>query len=83
MFSRLSGELAKKANTVIATDFMETFVKENEETNGPKYSNITFRTLDATKLDYPPNTFDIIFSNWLLHYLDNNEVEKFTYNSLM
>ena len=79
---RLSGEIAKKAKHIIATDFIESFVKENEETNGPKHSNMSFRTLDATKLDYPTNSFDFIFTNWLLMYLNDQEVENFTLNVL-
>ena len=47
--------------------------------NGPYFSNITFRTLDATKLDYPPNSFDCIFFIWLLAYLTDDEVKKCTY----
>ena len=67
----------------MATDFVEAFIKENEEINGPKYSNMTFRTLDAAKLDYPSNTFDLIFSNWLLMYLSDTETTKYAYNNLM
>ena len=67
----------------MATDFVEAFVTENKEINGSKYFNMTFRTLDAAKLDYPPNTFDLIFSNWLLMYLSDNETAKYAYNNLM
>ena len=44
--------------------------------NGPLHSNVTFRTLDATKLDYPPNSFDLIFFSWLLAYLSDEEVRQ-------
>ena len=75
--SRLSGELAKMAKHVTATDLMEKFVKENELANGPAHANMTFRTLDATQLDYPANSFDLVFSNWLLMYLSDEEVDTF------
>ena len=82
-FRRQSGELAKRVKELVATDFVEAFVKENEETNGPKYSNITFRTLDASKLDYPPNTFDMIYSNWLMVYFNDPDFLKYPENVLM
>ena len=44
---------------------------------------MSFRTLDATRLDYPPNSFDVIFSNWLLMYLNNEDTAQFAYNNLM
>ena len=56
---------------------MEKFVKENEATNGPAHPNVTFRTLDATKVDYPAGSFDLVFSNWLLMYLSDTEVDCF------
>jgi phosphoethanolamine N-methyltransferase len=80
---RYSGELAKKAKFVEATDFMESFVKQNEITHGSSYPNMKFRTLDAAKLDYPPNSFDLIFSNWLLMYLNNEDTGRYAYNNLM
>ena len=82
-FRRQSGELAKRVKELVATDFVEAFVKENEETNGPKYSNITFRTLDASKLDYPPNTFDMIYWCWMLGYLNDSDLFKFAEKTLM
>ena len=82
-FRRQSGDLAKRVKELVATDFVEAFVKENEESNGPKYSNITFRTLDASKLDYPPNTFDMIYSNWLMTFFNDRDFLKYPENVLM
>ena len=56
---------------------MEKFVKENEHINGAVHSNMSFRTLDATQLDYPADSFDLVFSNWLLMYLSDSEVDIF------
>lgn len=75
--------MAKVAKSVIATDFIESFVKENEELHGKDYPNMTFRTLDAAKLDYPPESLDFIFSNWLLMYLNNVDTAQYAYNNLM
>ena len=79
---RLTGELAKRVKHLTATDFLETYVRENEMTNGPKYSNVNFRVLDATQLDYPPNSFDFVFSYWLLMYLGDLEMRTFAQNIL-
>jgi hypothetical protein len=32
---------------------------------------------DVTKIDYPENSFDLVFSNWLLMYLSDEEVAQF------
>ncbi len=76
-FSRFTGELAKRCKHVTSTDFMSDFVKENRRANGSKYDNITFNTLDATKMDYPPNSFDMIFFAFLLVYFTDEEIETF------
>ena len=61
---------------------MDYFVEENRHINGPTFHNVTFRTLDATKLDYPSNSFDFIFFTWLLAYLTDEEVKKLAVNAL-
>ena len=82
MHRRLSGELAKRAKHVTTTDFIESFVEENKKINGPKFNNMTFHTVDAMKLDYPQNSFDMVFSVWLFMYLSDEEVESFLHNVL-
>lgn len=56
---------------------MEKFVRENEATNGPDHPNVTFHALDATQMNYPAGSFDLVFSNWLLMYLSDKEVDTF------
>lgn len=74
---RFTGELAKKAGQVLALDFIESVIKKNESTNG-HYKNVKFMCADVTSpsLNIPPNSFDLIFSNWLLMYLSDEEVEN-------
>ena len=43
---------------------------------------MTFRTVDALKLDYPQNSFDMVFSVWLFMYLSDEDVESFLHNVL-
>ncbi|MBA0593754.1 hypothetical protein Gorai_010686 [Gossypium raimondii] len=74
---RFTGELAQKADSVIALDFIEDVIKKNESING-HYKNIKFLCADATSpdLDISEGSMDLIFSNLLLMYLSNEEVEN-------
>lgn len=53
-------------------------VLQNEEINGDIYKNITFMCADVTspELKIEDNSIDIVFSNWLLMYLNDEEVIK-------
>ncbi|RCV16706.1 hypothetical protein SETIT_3G159500v2 [Setaria italica] len=74
---RFTGDLAKEAGHVLALDFIESVIKKNESING-HHKNITFMCADVTSpnLKIEDNSFDLIFSNWLLMYLSDEEVEK-------
>ncbi|XP_071957876.1 uncharacterized protein [Antedon mediterranea] len=76
---RFTGTLAKDANHVTSLDFMEPFVRKNKETNG-HLKNITFVTADVTKQHFEPKSFDVVFSNWLLMYLSDAEVNELIIN---
>ncbi|KAK9067568.1 hypothetical protein SSX86_011679 [Deinandra increscens subsp. villosa] len=73
---RFTGELAKKAGKVIALDFIESVVKKNESING-HLGNVEFMCADVTSsdLNFPAESMDLVFSNWLLMYLSDTEVE--------
>lgn len=74
---RFTGELAKKAGQVLALDFIESVIKKNESING-HHKNVKFMCADVTSpsLNISPNSVDLIFSNWLLMYLSDGEVEN-------
>ncbi|XP_042500926.1 phosphomethylethanolamine N-methyltransferase-like [Macadamia integrifolia] len=74
---RFTGELAKEAGQVLALDFIESVIKKNESING-HYKNVKFMCADVTSpdLNIAPNSVDLIFSNWLLMYLSDKEVEN-------
>uniref|UniRef100_A0AAQ5ZRH9 phosphoethanolamine N-methyltransferase n=1 Tax=Amphiprion ocellaris TaxID=80972 RepID=A0AAQ5ZRH9_AMPOC len=78
---RFTSHLLTKAAHVTAVDFMESFMESNRKENG-HHSNATFIQADVTKMDNPQNSFDIIFSNWLLMYLSDEEVKTFMENTL-
>ncbi|KAI7749138.1 hypothetical protein M8C21_024364, partial [Ambrosia artemisiifolia] len=69
---RFTGELAKKAGKVTAIDFIESVVKKNESING-HHDNVEFMCADVTSADlnFPAESMDLIFSNWLLMYLSD------------
>ncbi|XP_051115909.1 phosphomethylethanolamine N-methyltransferase-like [Andrographis paniculata] len=73
---RFTGELAKQAGQLVAVDFIESVIKMNESING-HFKNVKFLCADAasSELDFPEGSLDLIFSNWLLMYLADNEVE--------
>ncbi|KAL3839016.1 hypothetical protein ACJIZ3_023607 [Penstemon smallii] len=74
---RFTGELAKKAGELVALDFIENVIKKNETING-HHKNVKFMCADVTSpdLNFPEGSLDLIFSNWLLMYLSDNEVEN-------
>jgi phosphoethanolamine N-methyltransferase len=69
-FTTLLGERAKN---VVAVDFMDNFIEENRKAN-EHLGNVQFVCSDAMSLDFPAGSFDIVFSNWLLMYLNDEEV---------
>ncbi|XP_059147708.1 uncharacterized protein LOC131935364 [Physella acuta] len=71
---RFTAELAKKAERVVAVDFMEDFVEKNKKENY-HMGNIEFVVADVTKMERPKESVDMIFSNWLLMYLEDREVQ--------
>ncbi|KAL3574992.1 hypothetical protein D5086_023093, partial [Populus alba] len=74
---RFTGELAQKASQVVALDFIESAIKKNENING-HYKNVKFMCADATSpdLNFSEGSVDLIFSNWLLMYLSDKEVNR-------
>lgn len=70
----------KKAKSVHALDFMEASIKKNEELNGPpKNPTYTFQQADVTQVDFEQQ-FDVVFSNWLMMYLSDQEIESLAVN---
>ncbi|KAK2439651.1 phosphoethanolamine N-methyltransferase [Trifolium repens] len=74
---RFTGELAQKAGQLLAVDFIESAIKKNQSVNG-HYKNVKFLCADVTSpnMHVPEGSVDVIFSNWLLMYLSDNEVEN-------
>ncbi|PSC74355.1 phosphoethanolamine N-methyltransferase 1-like [Micractinium conductrix] len=78
---RFTGPLAAKAKSVVALDFMENLIDQNRTSNA-HYGNIDFRCGDAMELALPADSCDVAFSNWLLMYLGDAEVQQLALNML-
>uniref|UniRef100_A0A804NES7 phosphoethanolamine N-methyltransferase n=1 Tax=Zea mays TaxID=4577 RepID=A0A804NES7_MAIZE len=74
---RFTGELAKTSGHVFAVDFVESVIKKNGSIND-HYGNTSFMCADVTSTDLmiEANSIDLIFSNWLLMYLSDEEIDK-------
>ncbi|CAI9773704.1 unnamed protein product [Fraxinus pennsylvanica] len=74
---RFTGELAKRARQLVALDFIESVINKNQSING-HYKNVKFMCADVTSpdLNFSEESVDLIFSNWLLMYLSDTEVES-------
>ncbi|KAL4613037.1 phosphoethanolamine N-methyltransferase 3-like [Arapaima gigas] len=70
---RYTHHLMKKARHVTAVDFMKTFIEKNKQDNS-HCGNADFLHSDVTQLNLAENSFDLIFSNWLLMYLSDEEL---------
>jgi phosphoethanolamine N-methyltransferase len=78
---RFTRQLADAAAAVIAVDFMQNLIDQNQKANGD-CSNVEFRCGDATEMTLPPASVDVLFSNWLLMYLGDAEVAQLATDAL-
>jgi len=53
-------------------DFVESLLTQNKKENNCA-SNVTYKCHDVMSLDLPLNSVDVVFCNWLLMYLDDEE----------
>jgi len=60
-YSRFTGHLAKQAASVMAVDFMESFIEKNRQLNS-HHGYVKFIQADVLKLDLPEKRyFDLNF----------------------
>eukprot|EP00922_Rhytidocystis_sp_ex-Travisia-forbesii_P053828 GHVS01079890.1.p1 GENE.GHVS01079890.1~~GHVS01079890.1.p1 ORF type:complete len:288 (-),score=31.10 GHVS01079890.1:204-1067(-) len=74
---RLTPMLQRLSRRLVTVDFLEEYVNVNKANNWKPDSRPLdeFLCADATKLEFPDSTFDLVFSNWLLMYLSDEEIE--------
>ncbi|KAL3116966.1 hypothetical protein niasHT_002925 [Heterodera trifolii] len=71
-----------EATKVVATDFVASFVDKNRERNGAYANVVEWRVGDATGLQFDEGSVDLVFTNWLLMYLADQEAVQFVANAL-
>ncbi|XP_046553109.1 phosphoethanolamine N-methyltransferase 3-like isoform X1 [Haliotis rubra] len=71
---RFTSVFAESASNVVAVDFIQEFISKNKAANS-HYGNVEFQCADVTRLQRDSKSADIVFSNWLLMYLSDTEVQ--------
>ncbi|KAI3388955.1 hypothetical protein SNEBB_002866 [Seison nebaliae] len=72
---RFTACLANEAKHITAVDFVGSFLEENKKMNSSK-DNIDYVEADVLNLDFPKESFDMIFSNWLFMYISDGDLEE-------
>ena len=70
---RYTSHFAQVARHVTAVDFVENFLDQNRKATA-RFNNITYYCTDVMDLEFEPESFDFVFMNWLLMYLDNQQM---------
>ena len=72
---RFTSHVATTAKAVTAVDFTKQFIDENERANS-EFENITYLVADVMDLNFADQSFDFVFMNWLLMYLDDPQIAQ-------
>ncbi|CAB3405384.1 unnamed protein product [Caenorhabditis bovis] len=78
---RFTTVLAETARWVLSTDFIESFIKKNQERNA-HLGNINYKVGDAVGLEMDNSSVDLVFTNWLMMYLSDKETVEFVLNTM-
>lgn len=70
---RFTGHLAQEADHITAVDFVGKFIEENQRRH-ENHNNITYIHGNVMQLELEANSLDFVFINWLMMYLQNEEV---------
>ena len=65
----LSGVIARKCKSLVATDFSRKMLKKASKKYS-SYTNIEFREGNILKIEYPDENFDIVVAANVIHLLD-------------
>ncbi len=70
---RFTSHFARVAGHVTTVDFVKNFVDQNRKVNA-RFDNISYHCSDVMNVDFGPGSFDFVFINWLLMYLDDRQM---------
>ena len=76
---RFTTAFIKEASRVVAVDYQKTFLQKNCERN-QNCNILMYLCAAAQNLEFKPNSFDMVFTNWLFMYLEDNEVSNLIHN---
>ena len=65
----LSGVIAKKCKSLVATDFSVKMLKKAKKKYG-EYSNVQFKEGNILQIEYPEESFDVVVAANVIHLLD-------------
>jgi len=78
---RFTQVLSRSAKQVTAVDFIQEFSDKNTAAN--KADHVTFKCCDITNgLEIQEHSVDLVFCNWLLMYLNDDEVRELLQRAL-
>uniref|UniRef100_A0A1I7V1C6 phosphoethanolamine N-methyltransferase n=1 Tax=Caenorhabditis tropicalis TaxID=1561998 RepID=A0A1I7V1C6_9PELO len=78
---RFTTVLAETARWVLSTDFIDSFIQKNQERNS-HLGNINYQVGDAVGLKMESSSVDLVFTNWLMMYLSDEETVEFIFNCM-
>ena len=70
---RYTSHFAQVSSHVTAVDFTENFLDQNRKATA-QFNNISYYCTDVMNLEFEPEFFDFVFMNWLLMYLDDQQI---------
>ena len=70
---RYTSHFAQVASRVTAVDFTENFLEQNRKATA-RFNNITYYCADVMDLEFERESLDFVFVNWLLMYLDDQQI---------
>ena len=70
---RYTSHFSQVASRVTAVDFVKEFLDQNRKATA-RFNNITYYCTDIMDLEFERESFDFVFMNWLLMYLDDQQI---------
>jgi phosphoethanolamine N-methyltransferase len=70
---RYTSHFVRVARHVMVVDFVEKFIEENRRTTA-HFNNAVYCCVDVMDLEFEDGSFDFVFINWLLMYLDDQQI---------
>ena len=70
---RYTSHLAHVGSHVTTVDFVERFLDHTRKATA-EFNNISYYCADVMDLAFEPESFDFVFMNWLLMYLDDQQM---------